>query len=116
MAIWWGADQFPFPRTPPQLAVRSLTESQKEEVETKFNDLYQWLEENWAMSGAPTKDDFMNDPYSIKRLQGVIRFMKGADWSVRQPEFREYITKLDSIRNTNFRETFPEIAHWLGNE
>ena len=43
----------------------------------------------------------------------MVSFMKSEDWSQRLPEFREYITKLDKLRNTNFRKTFPEMAGLL---
>ena len=36
--------------------------------------------------------------------------MMSEDWSVRMPEFREYLTKLDQHRGTDFCKTFPEMA------
>jgi hypothetical protein len=32
------------------------------------------------------------------------------DWSARLPEFREYINLMDSIRKTDFKKIFPEMA------
>lgn len=101
---------------PAQVNVKVLTHSQKREVAEKFDAFYIWLKENWALSGAPDYDTFMADDYSIKRLQGLVKFMNDGDWSRRQPEFREYVVKLDGVRGTNFRETFRDIAHWIGNE
>jgi hypothetical protein len=39
--------------------------------------------------------------------------MMSEDWSVRMPEFREYITKFDKLRETKFAEVFPEMADLL---
>ena len=36
--------------------------------------------------------------------------MMSDDWSRRLPEFREYITLMDEIRGTDFRETFHEMG------
>ena len=55
----------------------------------------------------------MDASYGIKRLQGMIKFMMSEDWSVRMPEFREYITKFDKLRETKFAEVFPEMADLL---
>ena len=55
----------------------------------------------------------MEASYGIKRLQGMIKFMMSEDWSRRMPEFREYITKFDAYRKTDFAKTFPEMAGLL---
>ena len=50
----------------------------------------------------------------MKRLRGMISFMTSGDWSrERMPEFIEYIEKMDAIRDTNFRDVFPEMAPLL---
>ena len=51
--------------------------------------------------------------YGIKRLRGMISFARSEDWSQRLPEFREYINKMDKLRGTDFRATFPDMAHLL---
>ena len=43
----------------------------------------------------------------------MISFARSEDWSQRLPEFREYLTKLDGMRGTDFRKTFPEMAYLL---
>jgi hypothetical protein len=43
----------------------------------------------------------------------MISFARSEDWSRRLPEFREYINKLDELRGTDFRNTFPEMAYLL---
>ena len=57
--------------------------------------------------------EFVENPYGIKRLKGLINFMLQGDWSVRMPEFKEYINLMDEIRGTNFSEVFPEMAGLL---
>ena len=42
--------------------------------------------------------------------------MMSEDWSQRMPQFREYITKFDKQRNTNFAKVFPEMADLLNEE
>ena len=46
----------------------------------------------------------------------MISFARSEDWSVRLPEFREYLTKLDAQRGTDFRATFPEMAYLMDEE
>jgi len=43
----------------------------------------------------------------------MISFARSEDWSARLPEFREYINKMDKLRGTDFRKTFPDMAHML---
>ena len=73
------------------------------------------VEKNWE-KGIPdwhknnvTYDQWKNANYGLKRLQGLITFMKSEDWSNRMIEFREYITIMDKVRKTNFSKTFPEM-------
>jgi len=98
---------------PGQLNVKSLPQWFKNKTKEKYEAFYPWLEENWKLSGAPSKEEFMNASYGIKRLQGMIKFMMSEDWSRRMPEFREYVTQFDAYRKTNFATTFPEMAGLL---
>jgi hypothetical protein len=44
----------------------------------------------------------------------MLSFAESGDWSrERMPEFIEYIEKMDEIRDTKFREVFPEMAALL---
>ena len=43
----------------------------------------------------------------------MIKFMMSEDWSIRMPEFREYIIKFDELRETKFAEVFPDMADLL---
>jgi hypothetical protein len=95
---------------PPQLNVKVLPEDFKKKVEKKYNKFYGWLANNWHLTGAPSKEEFMNADYGIKRLEGLISFMYQEDWSNRMPELEEYITIMDGIRDTKFKDTFKEMA------
>jgi hypothetical protein len=61
-----------------------------------------------------TYDTWREAAYGVKRLQGMLSFSESGDWSrERMPEFIEYINKMDGIRDTNFRDVFPEMAPLL---
>ena len=108
-----GMINYHFVYWPPQLNVKVLPQWFKEQVKQKYEEFYPWLEENWKLSGAPTKEEFMEADYGIKRLKGMVKFMMSEDWSVRMPEFREYITQFDAQRNTDFKKVFPDMAGLL---
>ena len=98
---------------PGQLNVKAFPQWMKNKTKEKYEAFYPWLLENWKLSGAPSKEAFMEASYGIKRLQGMIQFMMSEDWSRRMPEFREYITKFDKQRGTDFAKTFPDMAGML---
>ena len=101
---------------PPQLNVKALPQWFKNEVETEFEELYAWLEDNWQLSGAPSKEEFMQSEYGIKRLQGLINFMNAEDWSNRLPETSEWCYTVAKQRGIDFNEVFPELdwLEWYG--
>jgi MoaA/NifB/PqqE/SkfB family radical SAM enzyme len=103
-----GLINFHFVYHPAFLNVKILPPYFKKEVEEKYNSFYPWLLKNY-------RDDkeFTESEYGIRRLMGMVKFMKSEDWSVRLPEFREYIKRMDSIRGTSFETTFPEMARLL---
>ena len=80
----------------------------KKEVVKKFEDFYPWLEKEQK-----NYKDFKSNAYGIKRLKGMCQFMLSEDWSNRLPEFQEYILRMDRIRGTDFKKTFPEMAELL---
>ena len=108
-----GMLNYHFVYWPGQLNVKALPQWMKNKTKEKYEAFYPWLLENWKLSGAPSKEAFMEASYGIKRLKGMIQFMMSEDWSRRMPEFREYITKFDKQRGTNFAETFPDMAGML---
>lgn len=92
---------------PTYLSIRCLPEFDKQEVRELFAEFKEWLFENYRQD-----DSFWNtDHYGWKRWQGVLDFMDSKDDSHLLPAFREYIMTMDSIRNTKFKEVFPELDH-----
>ena len=102
---------------PAHLNIKVLPKKFKDQVEEKFESFYSYLEDYFNGSDAPSShrpyrpkgEEFKNHPYGIQRLKGLCRFMQSEDWSARMPEFKEYITKLDQIRKTDFSSVFPEM-------
>ena len=91
---------------PTWLSIRVLPKQHKEEVLALFEDLKQWLYENYT-----TDDDFWNkNPYGWKRWQGILNWMMEEDHSNLLPDFKEYIQRMDNVRNTNFHQVFPELS------
>ena len=103
---------------PPQLNVKALPEWYKNEVEEDIEDFIEWLEDNWELSGAPSKEEFMECEYGIPRLRGLVSFMKAEDWSNRLPEMSEWCYTVAKERNIDFNEVFPELdwLEWYGSE
>lgn len=114
-----GGINYHFVYHPPHLNVKILPDWFKDEVERKYEDFIPWWEENWEKGvpswhkGKVTKDDWLTASYGISRLRGMVNFMKSEDWSQRMPEFKEYLTKLDQLRGTDFRKTFPDMSKLL---
>ena len=110
-----GGVNYHFVYWPAYLNVKSLPNSFKELCERKYEEFYPWWEANWE-KGIPVwhrnKVDFdkwRDASYGIKRLQGMIKFMKSEDWSIRMPQFTQYIQSLSKHRNMPFEEYFPEM-------
>ena len=55
--------------------------------------------------------EFLDNPYTIKKIKGLVSFMNSEDQSHLMPEFFEYVTLLDATRKTDFSETFSELAN-----
>lgn len=53
--------------------------------------------------------EFMNNPYGLKRWQGLVQYMMAEDWSHKIPMLLDYLNTCDQTRGTNFRNIFPEI-------
>ncbi len=94
---------------PTWLSIRVLPSLDKEEVRKSFGELANWLYENYRQD-----DDFWKtNPYGWKRWQAVLDFMDSEDHTDQLPAFKEYIESLDNLRETKFKEIFPELAHLL---
>jgi hypothetical protein len=94
---------------PTYLNLRILPKVDKEEVRKLFEELKQWLWINYTQD-----DEFWTvNPYGWKRWEGILDWMDSEDQTYMLPDFAEYITKMDDIRGTDFKTTFPEIQHLL---
>lgn len=103
-----GLINFHFVYHPAHLNVKVFPKWMKQKIREKYEDFYQWLEDNHR-----NDEEFLTNSYGIPRLRGMVKFMESEDWSQRMPQFIEYIEKMDAIRGTSFRDTFPEMADLL---
>lgn len=92
---------------PTWLSLRVLSKEDKAQIRKQFIDLRMWLFDNFN-----TDDDFWDtNPYGWQRWEGILDWMDAEDHSHLLPDLKEYFTVLDQQRNTNFKNTFPELAH-----
>ena len=94
---------------PTWLSLRVLPPADKLDVINRFNELRQWLWDNYTQDA----EFWEVNPYGWKRWEGIIDWMLAEDHTNLLPDFREYITTMDRQRGTDFKATFPEIAHLL---
>jgi sulfatase maturation enzyme AslB (radical SAM superfamily) len=94
---------------PTFLSIRCLPAEDKAEVRKKFAEFATWLYENYRQD----EDYWKKNPYGWKRWQAVLDFMDAEDHTDQLPAFKEYIEQLDSLRQTNFKEIFPELSHLI---
>lgn len=94
---------------PTYLNLRILPKIDKQEVRSLFAELKEWLWNNY------TQDDefWYTNPYGWTRWEGILDWMDSEDQSYMLADFKEYITSMDSVRDTHFAETFPELKHLL---
>lgn len=110
-----GGINYHFVYHPPHLNVKVLPKWFKAECRRKFEEFYPWWEENWELGvpewhkGKVTKDKWLKAGYGLDRLEGMLKFMESEDWSMRLPEMKEYLEKLDQYRGLDFYKTFPEM-------
>jgi hypothetical protein len=53
--------------------------------------------------------EFVNNPYGMKRWHGLVKYMNQEDWSHKIPMLVDYLETTDQQRGTNFRKVFPEL-------
>jgi MoaA/NifB/PqqE/SkfB family radical SAM enzyme len=94
---------------PTFLSIRLLPEADKEEVRKSFADLANWLYANYRQD----EDFWKQNPYGWKRWQAVLDFMDAEDHTAQLSAFKEYIERMDTLRKTDFKTVFPELAHLL---
>lgn len=92
---------------PTFLSARVLTKKDKIQIRKKFLNFKNWLWNNY------TQDDnfWKHNPYGWQRWEAVLKFVEAEDHSHLIPDLQDYLKNLDNIRNTNFCQTFPELAH-----
>lgn len=94
---------------PTWLSLRVLPKKDKEEVRQLFEELKDWLWKNYTQD-----DEFWKiNPYGWSRWEGILDWMDAEDHTNLLPDFKEYITQLDNLRDLDFKETFPELAHLI---
>lgn len=94
---------------PTWLSIRVLPAQDKQHVRQLFNELKQWLWDNYTQS-----DEFWKvNPYGWKRWEGILDWMDAEDHTNLLPDFIEYINVMDNQRKTDYKTVFPEISHLL---
>lgn len=87
---------------PSYLNIRVLPGSIKQQVANTINEFCNRHAGNM---------EFINNPYGQRRWQGLLHYMMEEDWSNKIPTLVDYLTVTDQQRESNFRLTFPELAH-----
>lgn len=94
---------------PTFLSARILPKEDKEQLRKDFMDFKQWLWDNYRQD-----DDFWkHNPNGWQRWEGILAFVEAEDHSHLLPDFKEYVSNLDSIRGLDAKQFFPELAHLL---
>jgi pyruvate-formate lyase-activating enzyme len=94
---------------PTFLSIRLLPSADKAEVRRSFGELANWLHDNYRQD----EDFWKLNPYGWKRWQAVLDFMDAENHEDQLPAFKEYIERMELLRGTDFKTTFPELAHLL---
>jgi len=94
---------------PTWLSLRVLPAQDKQHVRQLFNELKQWLWDNYTQD----TEFWTTNPYGWKRWEGILDWMDAEDHTNLLPDFREYINTMDKQRNTDFKSVFPELQHLL---
>jgi len=94
---------------PTFLSARILPQEDKLEIQRQFADFKAWLWTNYRQD-----DNFWKDnPYGWKRWEGILKFIMVEDHTHLLPDFKEYVNNLDTIRNINSKNIFPELEHLI---
>jgi hypothetical protein len=94
---------------PTWLSLRVLPKEDKIEVRRIFAELKEWLWENYTQD----ENFWTINPHGWQRWESILDWMDSDDQSNLLPDFKEYITKMDTLRQTKFTEVFPDLAHLL---
>lgn len=85
------------------LSVQVLPKELKEQIVTKYDETIKWVNTHFQ----PNHGKGVN---KHNRMKAVANQMMAKDESHKWKYTVEYLDKMDEIRNTNWRETFPELA------
>jgi MoaA/NifB/PqqE/SkfB family radical SAM enzyme len=88
---------------PTFLSIQALPLEDKKEVEELFLNLKKEI----------TIPKFCSNPLGWPKWQSLIDFMYKEQTDNLLIDFRTYINNLDTVRNTNFKSVFPELAHLI---
>jgi MoaA/NifB/PqqE/SkfB family radical SAM enzyme len=94
---------------PTWLNLRILPKKDKDEIRILFNDLKEWLWDNYTQD----KEFWEVNPYGWKRWESILEWMDSEDQSHLLTPFKEYIKRMDEQRKTDFNSVFPELGHLL---
>ena len=94
---------------PTWLSIRVLPKEDKAEVRKLFEELKQWLYDNYTTDVVFWEED----SYGWKRWEAMLDWMDSEDNSHLLPDLKEYIRVMDSHRGTNAIDIFPELKHLL---
>lgn len=92
---------------PTFLSIKCLPPKDKAEVRKLFGEFANWLYENYRQDD----DYWKKNPYGWQRWQAVLDFMDSDDHTDLLPAFKEYIERMDSVRNISMQKVFPELSH-----
>ena len=92
---------------PTWLSLRVLPKEDKLEVRELFAELQDWLWKHYTQD----KEFWEVNPYGWKRWEGILDWMDAEDHTNLLPDFKDYIITMDAQRKTDFKSTFPELAH-----
>jgi MoaA/NifB/PqqE/SkfB family radical SAM enzyme len=54
--------------------------------------------------------EFVNNPYGLKRWNGLIQYMMAEDWTNKLPQLLDYLSVTDQHRGTDYKKVFPELT------
>jgi MoaA/NifB/PqqE/SkfB family radical SAM enzyme len=60
--------------------------------------------------GRMRDNEFVNNPYGLKRWQGLVHYMNEEDWSDKLPILHDYLSVTDQQRGTDYKKVFPELT------
>ncbi len=94
---------------PTFLSARMLPKEDKDQLVKDFAEFKDWLWNNYTQD-----DDFwVHNPNGWKRWEGILSFVLAEDHSNLLPDFKEYVSNLDTIRGLDAISIFPELKNIL---